>query len=63
MEAEEHFNGVLEDMGVEINYNPDGQDPIETISDYVNGMRCNLWDTAFFREFKGPDVVHKNKTA
>ena len=63
VEVEELFTGVISDMGVTINYEPEGADPIEEIFDYVESMRCSLWDIAFFREFKGPDQVHKNKTS
>ena len=45
-----------------INYNPDDGDPIPTIFDYVENMRCSLWDVAFFREFRVPGEVHKNHT-
>lgn len=53
---------MIADMGIDINYGPENGDPIERIFDYVESMRCSLWDLAFFREFKGPDQVHKNKT-
>lgn len=62
VEAEELFEAVVTDLGVRINFCPDGENPIESIFDYVEGMRCSLWDIAFFREFMGPDQAHKNKT-
>ena len=60
MEAEELFTGVLTDLGESIDYNPDGEDPILTIFDYVEAMRCQLWDTAFFIELGGDNGAHKN---
>ena len=63
MEAEDLLKGVLEDMGVIINYEPEAETPIQKIFDWVESMRCSLWDTAFFREFKGDNGVHKNKTS
>ena len=60
MEAEELFTGVLTDLGEVVDYNPDGEDPIQTIFDYVEGMRCQLWETAFFVELSGDNGAHKN---
>jgi hypothetical protein len=51
---------VLTDIGETINYNPDGQDPVLTIFDYVESMRCQLWETAFFTELGGDNSAHKN---
>jgi len=62
VEAEDLFTGVVTDLGVTINFNPEGEDPIPTIFDYVEAMRCTMWDTAFFREFRGAEQPHKNKT-
>lgn len=62
VEADELFSGVLSDLEVTVDYNPDGEDPIQTIFDYVEAMRCSLWDIAFFREFKVSQQVHKNNT-
>ena len=60
MEAEELFSGVLTDLGESIDYNPHGEDPILTIFDYVEGMRCQLWEIAFFTELGGDNGAHKN---
>ena len=60
MEVDELFSGVLADLGETINYNPDGEDPILTIFDYVEAMRCQLWETAFFIELGGDNGAHKN---
>ena len=60
MEAEELFAGVLTDLGEVIDYNPDGEDPILTIFDYVEAMRCQLWEIAFFIELGGDNDAHKN---
>ena len=62
VKAEELFEAVVTDLGVTIDYSPDDQNPIEKIFDYVEAMRCSLWDIAFFREFSGADQAHKNKT-
>ena len=60
MEADELFSGVLTDIGESIDYNPDGLDPVLTIFDYVEAMRCQLWDTAFYIELGGNNGAHKN---
>ena len=60
MEADELFSGVLTDLGEIIDYNPDGEDPILTIFDYVEAIRCQLWDIAFFVELGGDNGAHKN---
>jgi hypothetical protein len=57
------FDATIEDMGVNINYFPDGQDPMSTISEYIETMRISLWETAFFFEFSMEKGVHKNKKA
>ena len=60
MEADELFSGVFTDLADFIDYNPDGEDPIMTIFDYVEAMRCQLWETAFFIELSGDNDAHKN---
>jgi hypothetical protein len=60
VEADELFSGVLTDLGEMIDYNSDGEDPILTIFDYVEAMRCQLWEVAFFNEFGGDNGAHKN---
>ena len=60
VEADELFTGVLTDLGELIDYNPDGQDPILSIFDYVEAMRCQLWEIAFFTELSGDNGAHKN---
>ena len=60
MEADELFSGVLTDIGENIDYNPDGLDPVLTIFDYVEAMRCQLWETAFYIELGGDNGAHKN---
>ena len=60
VEAEELFSGVLTDLREIIDYNPDGEDPILTIFDYVEAMRCQLWEFAFFIELGGDNGTHKN---
>ena len=60
VEADELFSGVLTDLGEIIDYNPDGEDPILTIFDYVEAMRCQLWEIAFFVELGGDNGAHKN---
>ena len=54
------FSGVLTDLGETIDYCPPGEDPIPTIFDYVEGMRCQLWEVAFFIELGGDNGAHKN---
>jgi hypothetical protein len=49
VEADELFSSVLTDLGEIIDYNPDTEDPILTIFDYVEAMRCQLWDIAFLQ--------------
>ena len=60
VEAEELFAGVLTDLGEVVDYNPDGEDPILTIFDYVESMRCQLWEIAFHVELGGDNGAHKN---
>ena len=60
MEADEFFSGVLTDLGEIVDYNPDGEDPVLTIFDYVEAMRCQLWEVAFFTELGGENGAHKN---
>jgi hypothetical protein len=40
VEVDDLFSSVLIDLGESIDYNPDGEDPILTIFDYVEAMRC-----------------------
>jgi hypothetical protein len=60
VEVDELFSGVLADLGEIINYNPDGEDLVLTIFDYVEAMRCHLWENAFFVELGGDNGAHKN---
>ena len=60
VEVDELFSGVLTDLGESIDYNPDDEDLILTIFDYVEAMRCQLWDIAFFIELGGDNGAHKN---
>ena len=60
MEADELFSGILTDLRELIDYNHDGEDPILTIFDYVEAMRCQLWEIAFFNELGGDNGAHKN---
>ena len=53
--AEELFLEVFADLGVAINYSPEGQDPTPSIFDYVEAMRCQSRATACFREFHEAD--------
>ena len=60
VEADDLFSGVLTDIGETIDYNPDGMDLVLTIFDYVEAMRCQLWETAFYIELGGDNGAHKN---
>ena len=60
VEADELFSGVLTDLGEIIDFNPPNEDPILTIFDYVEAMRCQLWEIAFFTELGGDNGAHKN---
>jgi hypothetical protein len=44
-----------------VNYFPDGQDPILSISKYIKTMHISLWKTTFFLEFSIEKGIHKNK--
>jgi hypothetical protein len=55
------FDATIADMGVSINYFPDGQDPISSISEYIETTHISLWKIAFFLEFSTKKGVHKNK--
>jgi hypothetical protein len=41
------FSGVLTDLREIINYNFDGEDHILTIFNYMDAIRCQLWEIAF----------------
>ena len=60
VEAEEFFSGVLTDLREVVDYNHDGEDPILTIFDYVESIRCQLWEIAFHVELGGDNGAHKN---
>ena len=60
MEVDDLFSCVLTDLGETIDYNPDGDDPILTIFDYVEAMRCQLWEVVFYTELGGDNGAHKN---
>jgi hypothetical protein len=62
-EAVNLFDATISDMGVFINYFLDGQDPIPSISEYIETMRISLWNTAFFLEFSLDKGVNKNKSS
>jgi hypothetical protein len=57
------FDATISDMGVTINYALDGQDPIPSISEYIETMRISLWVSAFFLEFSLDKGIHKNKSS
>ena len=60
MEAEELYLGVLTDLKEVVDYNLDGEDPIMFIFDFVEAMRCQLCEIAFFIELGGNNGAHKN---
>jgi hypothetical protein len=55
------FDATIADMGMSINYSPDGQDPISSIFEYIETTHISLWETAFFLEFSMEKGIHKNK--
>jgi hypothetical protein len=61
-EAVNLLDATSYDMGMTINYTPDDQDFIPSISEYTDTMRIFLWDSAFFLEFSLEKRVHKNKS-
>jgi hypothetical protein len=60
VKVDELFSCVLTDLGEVIDYNPDGEDHILTIFDYVEVMRCQLWEIAFFIELGGDNGAQNN---
>jgi hypothetical protein len=60
VKADELFSGVLTYLGEIIDYNPDDEDPILTIFDYVEVMRCQLRKIALFIELGGDNDAHMN---
>jgi hypothetical protein len=62
-EAVNLFDATISDMGVTINYAPNDQDPIPSISEHIETMHISLWDSAFFLEFSLEKGVHKNKSS
>lgn len=62
MEAEDLFSGVLTDLEEVVDFNPVDEDPILTIFDYVEAMRCQLWEIVFFVELGGDNGAHKNNS-
>ena len=59
LEAERLFDSTIKDLGVTIDYFPDGRDPIPSISEYIEQVRIQLWDSAFFREFNVEKGIQK----
>lgn len=51
VETKALFARVLTNFGITINYNPEDADPILTNFDGVEAIHCQLWETAFFKEF------------
>jgi hypothetical protein len=62
-EAIKLFDATIANLGVTINYFPDGQDPIPSISEYIETMRISLWNTVSFHEFSLDKGIHKNKNS
>ena len=62
-EAVNLFDATIFDMGVTINYAPDGQDSIPSISKYIETMYISLCNNAFFLEFSLDKGVHMNKSS
>jgi hypothetical protein len=61
VEANELFSSVFTDLDDAIDYNLDDKDPILTIFDYVEAIRCQLWEISFFTNLGEENGVHKNK--
>ena len=47
-------------MGVSIDYQLEGKDPLPTIADYIENWRISAWDIAFYREFAVENGIQKN---
>ena len=62
VEAEDLFSCVLTDLEEVVDFNPVDEDPILTIFNYVEAMRCQLWEIAFFVELGGDNGAHKNNS-
>ena len=60
IEAEILFDATIADMGVSIDYQPEGKDPLPTIVDYIENWRISAWEIAFNREFAVENGIHKN---
>ena len=60
MEADELFSSVLIDLWEIIYFNHDDEDHILIIVDYVEAMRCFLWEIVLFIELGGDNDAHKN---
>jgi hypothetical protein len=57
------IDATIVDMGMNNNYFLDGQDPILSISEYIETMRISVWEIALFLEFSIEKRIHKNKKA
>ena len=60
IEAEILFDATIADMGVSIDYQSEGKDPLPTIADYIENWSISAWDIAFYREFAVENGIHKN---
>jgi hypothetical protein len=61
VKADELLSSVFTDLDDTIDYNPDGKDLILTIFDYVEAMKCQLWEISFFTNLGEENGAHKNK--
>ena len=59
-EASRLLGDALSNVSVAVNFEPVNGPAIRQIADYIEEMCIQLWDTAFYREFKEPKGVQKN---
>ena len=57
------IDATIAGMGMNNNFLLDDQDPILSISKYIETMHISVWEIALFLEFFLEKRIHKNKKA
>jgi hypothetical protein len=51
---------MISNMDINIDYTPEGSNPLISLTNYIETMQISLWETTFFREFVADKGVYKN---
>jgi hypothetical protein len=54
------FDVMISNMDINIDYTPEGSNPLISLTNYIETMQISLWETTFFREFVADKGVYKN---